>query len=173
MHSPHANQSHGQCLLCSFVLETLVYGTTTTITKRIWGFMLVLRNHWSKLLITLPYLWGKRYLQTYETNLQTYVKSHTKAFPSLYLWSKEPNFKMQPLSFMWYLTLETKPPVYSFATSLLFWQVVVHFCFTRWQRSHTDSEPQLCASNWVPQTLSAPACCFFRRSSSQANKWMF
>lgn len=121
MHLPHANENHGQCLLCSFVLETLglVYRTITTTTKLVWDFMLVLCNHWSKLLITLPYLRGKRYLQTYETNLQTYVKSQ-KAFPSLYLWSKEPNFRMQPLSFMWYLTLETKPPVCSFATSLLF-----------------------------------------------------
>ena len=63
MRSPHANKSHGHRLLCSLSLETfgLVYRTTTTTTKLFWDFTLVLCNHWSKLLITLPYLRGKTF----------------------------------------------------------------------------------------------------------------
>lgn len=71
MHSPHANKSHGHCLLCSFSLETLGIVYRTTTTKLFWNFMLVLCNHWSKLVITLPYLRGEKYLQTHETSLQT------------------------------------------------------------------------------------------------------
>lgn len=82
---------------------------------------------------------------------------------SLCLWSKDSNFRMQPQSFMWLLSLETQLTLCRCLTSPLFPQHMTHFFFPHSQK------PSSAIAIELPKTLSALACPFFRSSSSQAN----